>query len=175
MAIGQGYVEVSPLQEAIAYSAIANGGKVVRPHVVGSILDPANNGAVIQKESTKPVRNLHLNPSYLQEVIDGLHGATHDSTGTSSAVFSNYTGTPFDVWGKTGTAQTNADPTSPDDAWWSGWAENAAGKKIVVVAMIHKGGHGGVSAAPAALEVFQKFFGQKVTGVNPSSSADTSR
>ena len=44
--------------------------------------------------------------------------------------------------------------------------------KIVVVAMIKNGGHGGVAAAPAALQVFQKYFHQKVTNVTPASTAD---
>ncbi len=176
MAIGQGYLQVTPLQEAVAYSAIANGGKLVRPHVVDSVLDPANDDAVIRKTSTAPVRNLHLSPTFLDEVTTGLHGATHDSDGTSSAVFGSYNGTPFDVWGKTGTAETQRlDIGNPDDAWWSGWAEDASGKKIVVVAMIRYGGHGGVAAAPAALQVFQKYFGEKVTNVTPPSSSDQVR
>jgi penicillin-binding protein 2 len=45
MAIGQGYLEVSPLQMAIAYSALENGGTVVTPHVVGAILNPASRSA----------------------------------------------------------------------------------------------------------------------------------
>ena len=87
MAIGQGYLLVTPLQEAIAYSAIANGGKIVRPHVVDAILDPANDNAVVRRANTQPVRNLHLSPEFLTEVEIGLHGATHDSDGTSGAVF----------------------------------------------------------------------------------------
>jgi cell division protein FtsI/penicillin-binding protein 2 len=43
------------------------------------------------------------------------------------------------------------------DAWWAGWAEQN-GRPLVVVAMIHNGGHGGVSAAPVAAEVFADFF-----------------
>jgi penicillin-binding protein 2 len=174
MAIGQGYLLVTPLQEAIAYSAIANGGKIVRPHVVDSILDPANDNAVVRHANTHPIRNLHLSPEFLNEVETGLHGATHDSDGTSSAVFGSYDGTPFDVWGKTGTAQTKSTPDAPDDAWWSGWASDGT-RKIVVVAMIRNGGHGGVAAAPAALQVFQKFFHQKVTDVTPNSTADQVR
>ena len=174
MAIGQGYLQVTPLQEAVAYSAIANGGKIVRPHVVDSILDPANDNAVVRRGDTKPIRNLHLSSEFLNEVTLGLHGATHDSDGTSGAVFGSYNGTPFDVWGKTGTAQTSSIQNAPDDAWWSGWASDG-NRKIVVVAMIKNGGHGGVAAAPAALQVFQKYFHQKVTDVTPSSTADPVR
>ena len=49
------------------------------------------------------------------------------------------------------------DCTDCSDAWWAGWAEQD-GHPLVVVAMIHDGGHGGVSAAPVAAEVFAAFF-----------------
>jgi cell division protein FtsI/penicillin-binding protein 2 len=49
------------------------------------------------------------------------------------------------------------DCTNCSDAWWAGWAEQG-GHPLVVVAMIHDGGHGGVSAAPVAAEVFSAFF-----------------
>jgi len=62
------------------------------------------------------------------------------------------------VYGKTGTAEV---PTTdcPDcaDAWWAGWASQG-GKPLVVVAFIHNGGHGGVSAAHVAASIFQSFF-----------------
>jgi len=51
-----------------------------------------------------------------------------------------------------------------NDAWWSGWATNGH-RRIVVVAMIQDGGHGGVAAAPAALRVFQAFFHTRLTAV----------
>jgi penicillin-binding protein 2 len=58
------------------------------------------------------------------------------------------------VAGKTGTAEKALqDPY----AWWAGWAPYDD-PKIVVVALIENGGHGGVSAAPAAREVLQAYF-----------------
>ena len=62
------------------------------------------------------------------------------------------------MYGKTGTAEV---PTTdcPDcaDAWWAGWASQG-GQSLVVVAFIHNGGHGGVSAAPVAARMFQAYF-----------------
>ncbi|MGH3075165.1 MAG: penicillin-binding transpeptidase domain-containing protein, partial [Gaiellales bacterium] len=52
------------------------------------------------------------------------------------------------------------DCTNCSDAWWAGWAEQD-GHPLVVVAMIHDGGHGGVSAAPVAAEVFSAYFHSK--------------
>lgn len=158
MAIGQGYLLVSPLQEAVAYSALANGGRIVAPHVAHALLDPTT-GKPVDTINPPIVRNLHLPPELLQEIWTGLYGATHAADGTSSAVFANFTPT---VYGKTGTAEVPQDCTNCSDAWWSGWASDGT-HKLVVVAMIQDGGHGGVSAAPAALRVFEAFFHKKIT------------
>jgi penicillin-binding protein 2 len=157
MSIGQGNLLVSPLQQAVAYSALANGGKVVTPHVGQAILEPGSTTQAIPggRIDPGPVRDLHLPQELLSEIRDGLFGATHAGDGTSSATFANFQPT---VYGKTGTAEV---PTvdCPDcaDAWWAGWAEQD-GKPLVVVAFIHNGGHGGVSAAPVAASVFQAFY-----------------
>ena len=167
MAIGQGYLEVSPLQMAVAYSALENGGKVVTPHVVGAILNPANH-AVIRSIHPKPQRQLHLSSTFLSEIDQGLFLATHSTNGTSSAVFGHFSPT---VYGKTGTAQVPQDCTAAtgpgcpvDDAWWVGWAQQGS-KQLVVAAFIRDGGEGGVAAAPAALRVFEAYFHEKLTSV----------
>jgi penicillin-binding protein 2 len=157
MSIGQGNLLVSPLQQAVAYSALANGGKVVTPHVGEAILQPGSAtqpipGGVIDP---RPGRHLDLSPTLLAEIRSGLYGATHSSLGTSSATFASFQPA---VYGKTGTAEV---PTTrcPNcaDAWWAGWASEGS-KSLVVVAFIHNGGHGGVSAAPVAASVFHAFF-----------------
>jgi penicillin-binding protein 2 len=163
MAIGQSYLLVSPLQEAVAYSALANGGKIMAPHVVKDVVDPSTNLPVRQIQP-QAVRDLHLPSELLTEIQTGLYGATHASDGTSSSVFGSYTGHPFIVYGKTGTAEVPQDCANCSDAWWSGWASNGH-KRLVVVAMIQDGGHGGVAAAPAALRVFESFFHAQVTAV----------
>jgi penicillin-binding protein 2 len=157
MSIGQGNLLVSPLQQAVAYSALENGGKVVTPHVGEAILQPGSAtqpipGGVIDP---RPGRQLDLSPTLLAEIKSGLYGATHSSLGTSSATFASFHPA---VYGKTGTAEV---PTTkcPNcaDAWWAGWASEGS-KSLVVVAFIHNGGHGGVSAAPVAASVFNAFF-----------------
>ena len=99
----------------------------------------------------KPQRKLDLSPEFLAEVRNGLYQATHASDGTSTSVFGTFQPA---VAGKTGTAEKAfQDPY----AWWAGWAPYDD-PKIVVVALIENGGHGGVSAAPAAREVLQAYF-----------------
>jgi penicillin-binding protein 2 len=157
MSIGQGNLLVSPLQQAVAYSALENGGNVVTPHVGEAILQPGSTSQVVPGGTIdpKPVQHMNLSPTLLSEIKAGLYGATHAGDGTSSSIFGGFQPT---VYGKTGTAEvaTTACPNCAD-AWWAGWASQG-GKSLVVVAFIHNGGHGGVSAAPVAASVFQAFF-----------------
>jgi penicillin-binding protein 2 len=143
LAIGQGAIQVSPLQLAVAYSAIVNGGTVVRPHVGGAIV----NGAVVKKLHYKPVRRLHLVDTWA--IKQGLYEAAHQ--GTSAAIFSTY---PIPVAGKTGTAEA---PPGDDHSWYASFAPFGH-PKIVVVAMIEHGGFGAEAAAPAVREIYDAYF-----------------
>ena len=157
LSIGQGNLLVSPLQQAVAYSALENGGNVVTPHVGEAILQPGSTSQVAPGGAIdpRPVRRLKLSPTLLSEIKLGLYGATHAGDGTSTATFGHFSPT---VYGKTGTAEVPT-TTCPNcaDAWWAGWASQGS-RSLVVVAFIHNGGHGGVSAAPVAASVFQSFF-----------------
>jgi penicillin-binding protein 2 len=160
MAIGQGDLTVSPMQMAVAYSAIANGGTLVTPHVGKAWIDSAGHSHAIDP---KPQANLHLSPSLISELRQGLYMASHGSQGTSTSVFGSFHPS---VAGKTGTADhLNANGSAaPPNAWYASFAPcdpTSCSPKLVVVALINDGGHGGVSAAPAALQVFRAYFDHK--------------
>jgi len=145
LAIGQGAIQVSPLQLAVAYSAIVNGGTVVRPHVGSAIV----RGAAVEPLRFKPVRRLHLVDTWA--IKQGLYEAAHQ--GTSATVFGNF---PIPVAGKTGTAETCRG--CDDHSWYASWAPFAHPKIVVVVAMIEHGGFGAEAAAPAAKEIYEAYF-----------------
>jgi penicillin-binding protein 2 len=149
LSIGQGYLAVTPLQLAVAYSALANGGTVVRPHVADAIL----RGAAVQKLPFRPVRRVHLTD--LWAIHDGLYEAAHAANGTSAAIFGNF---PVPVAGKTGTAESG--PGRSDHSWYASWAP-ANHPRVVVVVLIAHGGFGAEAAAPAARDIYQAFFGLK--------------
>jgi penicillin-binding protein 2 len=155
LAVGQGDVQVTPLQLAVAYAAIANGGTIVRPHV-GLEIDSAT-GTVLQKIAPPPLRHLNLNPAYLDTIRTGLHGAAQSPGGTSYDVMGNF---PEQVYGKTGTAQYNG---QQDYAWYACFVPpTATSKPIVVVVHVEQGGFGAVAAAPVARQILsQWFFGNK--------------
>lgn len=145
LAIGQGLLAVTPLQLAVAYSAIANGGTVVRPHVADAVL----NGTSVKPLSFPPVR--HVRMTDLSTIQQGLYEAAHSPGGTSASVFAGF---PVPVAGKTGTAQA---PTGSDHSWYASWAP-ATNPKVVVVVLIVHGGFGAEAAAPAAREIYRSFF-----------------
>jgi penicillin-binding protein 2 len=155
LAVGQGDVQVTPLQLAVAYSAIANGGTIVHPHVG---LDVQNaEGTVLQNFNPPAVRQLSINPIYLETIRQGLREAASQPGGTSADVFATF---PEQVYGKTGTAQYNG---QQDYAWYACFVPpSATSKPIVVVVWVEQGSWGAVAAAPVARQILsQWFFGHK--------------
>jgi penicillin-binding protein 2 len=157
LAIGQGNLLVTPLQMARFYAAIANGGRLVTPHILLDVENP--NGTIVPTAAPPAPRPIPgLDPANLDVVKQGLFEGTHDPFGTSYGVFGNF---PVPIAGKTGTAQKLVRlpgfTGERDQSWWCGYGP-ANDAKIVVCAVIENGGEGGAAAAPAAERVFAKFF-----------------
>jgi penicillin-binding protein 2 len=158
LAIGQGDLEATPLQLAVTYAAIANGGYVVQPHIGKKIVD--QRGKMVRDLQAAKPRKVDISQSTLDVVRRGLYEAANSATGTSSAVFAGY---PVQVAGKTGTAEVSG---SGDYAWYASYAP-ANDPKYVVVVMVEQGGHGGSVAAPATRLIYDALFklkSDKVTG-----------
>ncbi len=155
LAVGQGDVQVTPLQLAVAYSAIANGGTIVRPHLGLDVEQP--DGTLVQRIDPPPVRHLHINPLYLDTIRAGLRAAASQPGGTSFPVMGNF---PEQVYGKTGTAQYTG---QADYSWYSCFVPaTATSKPIEVVVTIPRAGFGVQAAAPVAREILsQWFFGHR--------------
>ena len=161
LAIGQGDLLVSPLQMTRGYSMIANGGKLVEPHLVKSVEEPRAEGeppVVLRPYTPKPAREIGLDSNALQVVQGALFDATHASYGTSQHVFGGF---PVPIAGKTGTAEKFVKLPGfsglRDQSWWCGYGPYQK-PEIAVCALIENGGHGGTAAAPVALKVFEKYF-----------------
>jgi penicillin-binding protein 2 len=163
LAIGQKDLLVTPMQMARFYALIANGGKLVTPHV---LLDVEQGGGATPHPAAPAPQQTGVTPAALTVVQQGLLEATHASFGTSTAVFGSF---PVQIAGKTGTAEKAIDPGDGiarlfNQSWWCGYGpyDNPS---IVVCAVIENGGHGGTAAAPAALKVFEQFFHQKAPSI----------
>ena len=151
--VGQGFLQVTPLQLAVAYAALANGGKILRPQLGERIED--SSGRVIQEFATRVRRRIKIDPAYRQAIIDGLRQAASAPGGTSTAVFKGF---PIPIAGKTGTAEKGAG--RKDQSWYVALAPYPSFRYVVVVTAEH-GGFGADTAAPEARKILAALFGIK--------------
>ena len=116
--IGQGFVSVTPLQMVMVTAAIANGGNVLQPRVVGDILDPS--GRVVEPFTPRVVRQLDASDETLEAVRRGMAMAVLGGT-AGNAWFPE-----MQVAGKTGTAEFGEEPLFrdlfPTHGWFLGFA-----------------------------------------------------
>jgi penicillin-binding protein 2 len=163
VAIGQGQVSVTPLQLARLAALVANGGRLVRPHLVKSA-----GGVPLPRE---PPLSVGLKPETVRAVREGMREVVAGGTGWRARV------TGIEVGGKTGSAQVVArarlarDPKSLKllpHGWFMCFAP-VDQPKIALAVLVEHGGSGGEAAAPIAREILARYFG-KTTAVAESSS-----
>jgi penicillin-binding protein 2 len=151
-AVGQGDLQATPLQMAVAYSAIANGGRVVRPHLAMSVEDGL--GRAVEEFRTTARRHVRFSETDQATIMDGLRRAAGEEDGTSADVFSGFAGGKLTVYGKTGTVER---PGQPDQSWYACYVPHPS-RPIVVVVTVEKGGFGAETAAPAARLILSNWF-----------------
>jgi penicillin-binding protein 2 len=162
LAIGQGDLTADPLQMAIAYAALGNGGTVVTPHIGHDV--ESVTGRVLEEIRPSPRRHIDISPTTRDTIMAGLTRAAMEPEGTSYPVFGNF---PFAVAGKTGTAQR---PNQADQSWYIALAP-ANNPQIVVAVTIERGGFGVDTAAPVAARMLEQYFKKPITPAAASSTA----
>ncbi len=156
MAIGQGDVLVTPLQMAVAVSAVANGGTIYQPNLVDHIGLIGENPSVVFEPRT--VGRLSLTDEQLQAIRDGMRGvASAIGFGTAEYRLGSMT---IPVAGKTGTAQVSQ-PGVPPIAWFAGYAPYD-NPEIAVVVMVENGGQGSSVAAPIFRRIIERYYNTRV-------------
>ncbi|MGF7236266.1 MAG: penicillin-binding protein 2 [Frankia sp.] len=151
--IGQGqYLSVSPLQLAVAYAAVANGGTLLKPQLAKAIVSA--DGKVVK--TMKPVVTGHLPVSAqaLSYLRGALRGVASEPGGTATGVFGDFPPT-VPVAGKTGTAEVEG---KSDTSWFASFAP-ANDPQYVVVASFPDAGQGAVVAAPVVKQIYQAIYG----------------
>jgi len=143
---GQGQVLATPLQIALAASAVANGGQIMKPYLVAQVLD--RNNKILQE--TKPAGWLTpISAATAATLRDLMVKVVTGGTGTRAAL------SGVQVAGKTGTAELEgAEP----DAWFAGFAP-AQDPQVVVAVLVENSGTGGSVAAPIARAVIAAALG----------------
>lgn len=166
-AIGQGDVNVTPLQLAMLYATIANGGHLYQPQIVQRIETP--EGELVEDFKPRLVRDVEMTAEQRATLIAGLIGVVNEPGGTGfRARLPDVV-----VAGKTGTAQVarigavrvktkDLSYWLRDHAWFAAFAP-ADDPELVVVVLNEHSGFGGAEAAPTAGAIFKKYFELKRT------------
>ena len=163
LSVGQGDLQADPLQLAMAYATIANGGRVLRPRLGKRIEDAS--GRVLQELEAPTSRRLKIRAEHRQAIMEGLRSAASEGGGTSAPVFAGF---KIPVAGKTGTAEKGAGRA--DQSWYVALAPYPSPKYVVAVTF-EAGGFGAETAAPAARVILSELFGVKDGGPPPRGTA----
>ncbi|MBF2026099.1 MAG: penicillin-binding protein 2 [Oscillatoriales cyanobacterium C42_A2020_001] len=139
MSIGQGLVQVTPLEMAVVYAAIANGGYRVQPHLLA---------AQTATPATKP-QKIGLNPDTLAVIRQGLAAVVQQGTARRLN-----DGVIPPTAGKTGTAEVLG---QRDNSLFAGFGP-VNNPKIAVAVVVENGGYGAESAVPIAHEIYKTYF-----------------
>ena len=165
MAIGQGYVQVTPLQMANVVAAIANGGTLYRPTLVDRI--GAGGTAPEEKPPSEVIGTLPLTAEQLDVLRGALWDVTHAGSGTASHRFQNFA---VPVAGKTGTAEA---PPGLPHAWFVGYApaepftapdgRAVDAPELAIAIVLEHTGEGSEAAAPLFRRVVEAYYGIEAT------------
>lgn len=159
MSIGQGDLLVTPLQMAVTYAAIANGGNVVEPRIGWKLATPAGQEPRAAR-AFRPAEaaRLPLDDAELAVIRRGLWQVTSGGAGTARGTFAEFPLDRFPVAGKTGTAQLVSGQTDLNDAWFVSYGPKDSADYVIAV-YVEKAGHGGTSAAPIARQIWEAIAG----------------
>jgi len=191
-AIGQGLLSATPLQLAVAYGTLANGGKVVRPRVVRAIWTPGTPdgkpGAVDLRAGTvlrdfsapQVIRDIGLREEVRDPIVRGLTrvingpGKRYDfyHATTGEKLFRSYPKATLPIAGKTGTAQGAGNLPWNDSSAFAAFSKDPS-KPYTASTYIEKAGFGSRAAAPVVKCVFTALAGKiRVDKALPSDPLD---
>ncbi|HOX30324.1 MAG TPA: penicillin-binding protein 2 [Candidatus Paceibacterota bacterium] len=173
LAIGQGFIGITPLQVANAFAAIANGGTLYRPQAVQKVVDSKRN--VIEAKKTETIRQGFIDAKNLQVVREGMRQAVNGkgSPLASSLVLNSL---PVAAAAKTGTAQVRKDAYGKDimNSWVTVFAPYDD-PQIVLTIMMEDVKEGQLAVLPVAKEVLSWYFSprEQLAGTAEPASATT--
>ena len=159
ISIGQGDMRATPLQVAVANAAIANGGKIIKPHLLRST---SQYGVGLNNVGVSIVRSNFVSEANLRLIQQGMEDAVNGGT----ACCSIKSEVPVQVAGKTGTAETSSEgfdgknPRTKPHAWFSSYAP-AINPRIATVVMIENSGEGSEFAVPASKDILKWYFANR--------------
>ena len=157
MSIGQGDLIATPLQMAVTYGAIANGGTLYEPSVGAALATTEDEELVIEREfEPRSAGKLPLDPVQMGVIQEGLELVISGPDGTAAGAFAGFPLDEYPIAGKTGTAELEGGDLN--HAWFVAYGPSTDPQYVVSV-FVERAGHGGETAAPIAREIFEGMFG----------------
>lgn len=151
ISIGQGIINISPLQAALYAAAFANGGTVYQPHLVSKIVD--HNGNILKEREVKVLSKLAASPQNIEAVKLGMFDVVNSPQGSGRrAKVEN-----LEVFGKTGTAEIGSKENRRQNTWFIAFLTHE-NKTYAMAIIIEDGSSGGSSCAPLVAEFFKKYL-----------------
>ncbi|WP_298747509.1 penicillin-binding protein 2 [uncultured Serinicoccus sp.] len=144
--IGQGDVATTPLQMAVVYAAVANGGRLVTPQVADALVRP--DGSVVEQIEAPDQGRVSLDEETWRIVRDGLEGVVTEGTG--AAAFAGWPSADYPLAGKTGSAESFGRQAT---SWFASYGP-ADEPEYVVLVVVEEGGIGSDTAAPAVRQIW---------------------
>ncbi len=150
LAIGQGFLEATPLQMANVYATLANGGELRTPLLVRRV----GEGAEAKEYKSEARRRIPVSAANITAIREAMKQVASSPAGTAYYAFRGF-GVPTAA--KTGSAE-NQNPKA--HAWFAGFAP-ADNPELVILVMVEGGEAGGEVAAPLARQVLEAYFGRR--------------
>ncbi|MGI8477403.1 MAG: penicillin-binding transpeptidase domain-containing protein, partial [Thermomicrobiales bacterium] len=157
LSIGQGYLEATPLQMAVAYTAIANKGAVLQPYIVEFTQTPDGTMTRVGKRTAK---KLAVGKATIAEIQSALRDQTSDPNGAGSVrVFGDMA---WPIAGKTGTAQNQLNVAEKPHSWFAAFGPYGATATISSIVMVESSGEGVLFAAPRTRQIYDYYLTTKL-------------
>ena len=158
-AIGQGDTILTPLQLAVAYSALANGGTLWKPRVGKAIVAP--DGHVVRRIKAARAGRVPVPRRYLAYIDDALKGTA--KVGTMAWKFGGFPLDRVQIRSKTGTAEVYGKQTT---SWVASYD-----KRYVVIMMVSQGGTGSGTSGDSVRRIWESLYGISGSDVNLAQAA----
>ncbi len=154
LSIGQGIITLTPLQAALYTAAIANGGKLYRPHLISGAVDPFGNEIFHREPVVR--RTLPVTPEQLDAIRQGMWEVVNASDGSGRRAQVE----GLNIYGKTGSAEVGVRPNLHINGWFVAFTEYE-NRRLAIAVLLENARSGGASCAPLAGDFFRRYLLKK--------------
>ncbi len=148
--IGQGDTLVSPVHMAMIAGAVANGGRMMEPSFVERV--ESYTGTIVKEIAPESLGQV-MTAEEAYQLTELMKGVVQRGTAAGELA-----GLPYDIAGKTGTAEYGSTADGTAHSWFVGFS-NTGNSDIVVAVIVEGGGDGSAPATPVARSIFETYFG----------------